>query len=387
MRILFVNGHLKVGGGEKSLLDTLKAIDYTKHQVDLLLFEGYGEYYEQLPPQVNVILCDLNPTFGSFKSVVINALKKKDFRSAYSKFVLTLCNEISPTFMSWFKVLKVTDKKYDCAIAYRVGICAEYVAYCVKASKKYVWWHNGEFNYSDATVTRWNKTLTKLDEIVCVSDSSKKLVTPHFKEKADAMCVIPNMVRADDIVNKSKEKHPYADDGYKIVSLGRMSPEKRMINCVYAMDKLVKLGYDNLKWYLIGDGSEFEEIQNTIKKLKLTEKVICLGRQGNPYPYIADADLFVHPSYVESQGLAVLEAMALLKPCVITRSLGVEEFVVDGENAVMAEQSVDSLVEKIVYMIETGIDKKLMIESQKKTLERFSPEHISKQLEELINRG
>ena len=328
----------------------------------------------------------MTPTFGSVKTAVVNALKKKDFRSAFIKIVMTLSNKFGPSFISWLKILNITDKKYDCAIAYRVGISAEYVAYCIKARKKYVWWHHGEFKYPKPTVERWKKTFKKLDEIVCVSEASKELITPYFPEKTDNMCVVPNMVRADDVVEKSELSHPYTGNKRKIVSLGRMSPEKHMINCVYAMDKLVEMGYGDIEWYLIGDGEEFENVKNTIKELKLTGNVICLGRLGNPYPYIADADLFVHPSYVESQGLAVLEAMALLKPCVITRSLGVEEFVVDGENAVMAEQSVDSLAEKVVYMLETGLDEEVMIESQKKTLAKFSPERISKQLEELINK-
>ena len=34
--ILFVNGHLNVGGVERSLIDTLKHLDYDKFNVDLL---------------------------------------------------------------------------------------------------------------------------------------------------------------------------------------------------------------------------------------------------------------------------------------------------------------------------------------------------------------
>ena len=42
--ILFVNGHLNVGGVERSLVDTLKHLDYNKCSVDLLLLEDADEY-------------------------------------------------------------------------------------------------------------------------------------------------------------------------------------------------------------------------------------------------------------------------------------------------------------------------------------------------------
>lgn len=47
MKILITNGHLGIGGVEKSLVDLLKSIDYSKHQVDLLLFEGLGNIYRK----------------------------------------------------------------------------------------------------------------------------------------------------------------------------------------------------------------------------------------------------------------------------------------------------------------------------------------------------
>ena len=59
------------------------------------------------------------------------------------------------------------------------------------------------------------------------------------------------------------------------------------------------------------------------------------------------ADLFVHPSYVESQGLTVLEAMALGVPCVVTKSRGPCEFIEDGVNGLLTEQSPESLAEEV----------------------------------------
>ena len=61
-RILFINGHLNAGGVERSLVDVLKHMDYTKYAVDLLLLEDIGDYASELPPEVNVLFRDLHNT-------------------------------------------------------------------------------------------------------------------------------------------------------------------------------------------------------------------------------------------------------------------------------------------------------------------------------------
>ena len=52
-KILFINGHLNAGGVERSLVDILKHMDYTKYAVDLLLLEDTGDYAVELPPEVH----------------------------------------------------------------------------------------------------------------------------------------------------------------------------------------------------------------------------------------------------------------------------------------------------------------------------------------------
>ena len=387
MNILIVNGHLMVGGVEKSLVDLLKSIDYSKHKVDLLLFEGYGELAAQVPEEVHVILCDLTPTYGSFFEAIKKSIANRDWRSVFLKIIFTLSSNCGVKFISLMRLLKITPGEYDCAIAYRIGICADYVGYAVKAKKKMVWWHHGEFNYEESQVNRWRKTSLKMDNIVCVSEATKTLITPHFPEKAADIVVVPNMIIQKEIIEKSQVFHPYGKADKRIlVSVGRMSPEKHMIDAVYAMEKLVDMGYSNLIWYLIGDGSERERIEKEISDKKLDGKIVCTGTLENPYPYIADADLFVHPSYVESQGLTVLEAFALGKTCVVTRSLGVEEFVVDGKNAFLAEQSIQSLTEKIDFALTEENCAVLDKEFQKETVKRFSQKHIVESVMQLAER-
>lgn len=60
---------------------------------------------------------------------------------------------------------------------------------------------------------------------------------------------------------------------------------------------------------------------------------------------------FVHPSHVESQGLVVLEAMTLGTPCVVCRSIGTSEFMINEVNGILTEPNEYSLYMGLKQML------------------------------------
>ena len=55
IKILFVCASMKVGGAEKSLVNLLNLIDYSKYDVDLLLLQKQGAFLKQIPEQVKIL--------------------------------------------------------------------------------------------------------------------------------------------------------------------------------------------------------------------------------------------------------------------------------------------------------------------------------------------
>ena len=330
--ILITNGHLNVGGTEKSLINLLHSIDYTQYEVDLLLFEGLGDYLGDVPKEVNIILCDLTGTYGSFLQVLKNNLKSP--KTIYLKMVMTLAGKIDKRTLRFLR----KSKAYDIAIAYRVGTPMDYVSYGVKAKRKYFWWHHGEFYYADDLVHSWQQAALNMDGMVCVSESVKQIVEPYFCSFVKKIMVIPNSLNIPELYRKAEEEKPLDSGQMNIVSVGRFSVEKHMADCVYVAQKLCNSGH-SFRWYLIGDGAEWDSIQALIHENTLEDYIICTGSLKNPYPYIKNADLLVHPSYVESQGLTVLESMALGQLTVCVCSDGVSEFADDGRNRQIKEKA------------------------------------------------
>lgn len=65
---------------------------------------------------------------------------------------------------------------------------------------------------------------------------------------------------------------------------------------------------------MVGDGPLKKELENYTKELKLTNKIIFTGFLGDKgkEKYILDSSIFILPSYTESFGLVLIEAMSYL---------------------------------------------------------------------------
>lgn len=176
-KILFINGHLDSGGCERSLIDVLKKLDYKKYEVDLLLLEHTGDYLEEVPEEVNIKVYSLDNAFGRLVPCLVRAIRKKDWFSFWFRVEYICGTKVSRHFMVCMrKLFKDLRKSYDIVIAYRPGICTELAAFTFQANKKISWWHHGEMNLSYHEIKSLDMAYKKMDSIVAVSNSSKKLL-------------------------------------------------------------------------------------------------------------------------------------------------------------------------------------------------------------------
>lgn len=71
-------------------------------------------------------------------------------------------------------------------------------------------------------------------------------------------------------------------------------------------------------WYIVGYGGDEHLIKEKIKEAGMESRVILLGKQDNPYPFIKGCDIYVQPSRYEGNAVTVREAQILCKPVIIT---------------------------------------------------------------------
>lgn len=346
--ILFINGHMNTGGVEKSLLDILRCLDYERYNVDLLLLEELGDYADEIPPEVHIHLKSLKDTYGSLGKSLWFCIKNRNWFAFKMRIVFLLMKLMGQKAISLAKSMLTGGRHYDCVIGFRPGICTQIAAFAVNADTKIIWWHHGEINVEQHCYLECAKAC---DNVVCVSKSCSDLLFQAFPPIAQKIAVIPNMIDNSYIARKAAEFSPYSrSDVVHIVTLCRLSPEKHVENTIAAAQKLKEVGIA-FQWHLVGDGAKADDLHQAVISAGVAGHVFFEGNQPNPYPYLKCADLFVHPSYVESQGIVILEAMALGVPCVVTKSLGPCEFIQDGVNGLLTEQSPESLSEKVLEIL------------------------------------
>lgn len=383
-KILFVNGHMKVGGVEKSLANLLCALDYKKYDVDLLLLEGGGTYLDHIPHEVNVIVRDTTYTYGPFLQTLANNLIHGRFNAIIHRLTFLLGEKASSLIRHTLKI----NKTYDVAIAYRMGEPAKLVSQIAKANHKVCWWHNGECNYSQNEKQQINKLWNDIDCVVAVSKASKDTIAQTFEITDNRICVIPNIIDKESITHLADTPDPYPKDNkIRIVTLGRLCWEKHIEDVPIIAKKLIESMVPPFIWYIIGDGAKKEEIQRSIIHQDVNHVVKMLGSKDNPYPYLKYADMMVHTSHVEAHCITLLEAMTLGIPCVATKTVLPQDFTHNKENCLLADPTIESQLEKTIEMITNLSEMKRMEEiAQKMVEEKYSSQAIVNLFYSMLNK-
>lgn len=120
-----------------------------------------------------------------------------------------------------------------------------------------------------------------------------------------------------------------------ILSIGRFSHAKNYDNVPDICRRVLSEGITDIRWFLIGYGSDEQLIREKIAEAGMEDNVIILGKRTNPYPYIKACDIYVQPSRYEGKSITVREAQILCKPVAITDYLTAHSQVQDGIDGVI----------------------------------------------------
>ncbi len=121
--------------------------------------------------------------------------------------------------------------------------------------------------------------------------------------------------------------------GLKIMGIFRGAEYKGDYDLINALNTL----YDDLpdlKLILVSKKDTYEKLVRE-NDFKFEHKFFESPSDDVLAELYSSADIFVFPSHIEGYGLPPLEAMACKTPVVTADCLGVRDFVVDGENAIM----------------------------------------------------
>jgi 1,2-diacylglycerol 3-alpha-glucosyltransferase len=169
-----------------------------------------------------------------------------------------------------------------------------------------------------------------------------------------------------------------------VCTSGRIAREKGLDRLLRAFQR-VRERRPEAHLLLVGGGPWERECRALIASLGMEERVRVTGyvTREEVFDCVASADLFVFPSTTDTQGLVVLEAMALGCPALAVRSGAVRDVIRDGENGVLVEPSAEALAEGICRLLGARELRERLAGQARRTAEEFSAGNMAARLSQV----
>ncbi len=364
-KITFLLLHLGYGGIETSTINTANAL-CDKYDVELISFYNLSDNQETKidnritirhlyngEPNRNEFMCKLKG--HKYIAVIKEGIKAVDILMKKKLFVIKsiiACDSKYIISTRWDFSLLLS--KFGSKEAIKIAQEHHYHNNNRKYIKKLKKYHNIDYLFA------LTKTLEKDYKKILKNNKHTKIV------------LVPNMIY--EIPKKEstlKEKN--------IVTVSRLDIGKRNDEIIKAFSKLKE---DNWKLYIIGDGEEYNNLINLVKKLKLEDRVILTGYRNKKEieEYLLKSSLFLMASITEGLPMVLLEAMSYGIPCIAYETAsGTSDIIKDNINGyIIKNRDEKEYIEKIEELINNENLRKTLGNNAKKTARDFSKEQILK---------
>lgn len=352
--ILFLISNLGCGGVQKSFINLLYAFDRKSYSIDVYLLRNTGIYMPMLPKDVNVIHYDVvDMIFDYFPISVMRLLKHSYLRLAVMRiiqFIISRFNRGYGGLLLSKMMSPIINKHYDVAIDEGGQSLLYFMIDKVAAEKKITFFHN---DYS-----KWNFYYSvdkvyypKVDYILTISETCINAMKSYFPNiDKQKFILMENITSVETIYKLSNERiNDMPQSKLRLCTLGRLADQKGIDLAIDAA-KILKDRNMEFVWVFIGDGVPKlkRRYARMVSEYNLCEQIVFLGVRTNPYPYLKQADIMIHPSRYEGKSIALDEIKILCKPVVVTNFSTVYDQFEDHINATICEMNPLSIAEAII---------------------------------------
>lgn len=159
------------------------------------------------------------------------------------------------------------------------------------------------------------------DFIVCCSEGLKKDIIKKERLPVRKVITIENCIDlyGCNVRTKREEIRNMHNIGDEIVfiNVSCFSARKGHTYLIDALRDIKDMGY-NFKCFFAGTGPLEGALRKRSREAELSEEIIFLGHVDNALDYLNASDVFVLPSLFEGLSIALMEAMSIGLPCVVT---------------------------------------------------------------------
>lgn len=312
-KLCFITYQFKTGGVEKLFLNISNKINHNIYLITI--YPHTDEYINSIPDNVKLIT---RPGFIEkiyFKPIqyiifllyllyVINS--KKEYKNL--SFV-NFSDTLSTLFATWF--LAIGNKEKFSWIQLNPRVLSKSKFYKIYS-----------FLYQ------------RMNKIICICNDQRELfhkIFPNISKRLTT--VICNGIVAEqiDVLKTIPLENNYSEEKYilMVARLDMRSKDFYTIIDAYIQNNNIS---DKYKLYFLGEGPDRVAIEKYIKSKEMTQNIVLLGQDVNPYRWMYNAALYIHSSKSEGFGLVIIEAMQCGLPIIATDcEVGPKEILNDNE--------------------------------------------------------
>ncbi|TAJ10891.1 MAG: glycosyltransferase [Nitrospirae bacterium] len=171
-----------------------------------------------------------------------------------------------------------------------------------------------------------------------------------------------------------------------VLCIARFNPLKGVRYLIEAVPLVTEQRPDVCFLFIGATNPEAERsFREFLERRGVADRVRLLGIQPDVRPYLQLCDIFVLPSLAEGLGIALVEAMAMERACVATRTSALPEVVADGRSGILVEPANPSALARsiIELLADPAMRKRMGLEGRKIVSELFDAEKNVLALESL----
>lgn len=357
-KILFALYYMNVGGVEKALLGMLDAMPRETCEVHVALMAPLGGFMQYIPDWVHVHT--IEPFYRNIRLIqhparVIAADLARGRAKAFGDLWAFARAKITGNKKYVVRRLMRGDDalgmEFDLAISYASPheYLDYYVGRYIKARKKAMWIH---FDVSKAFNSRRSimGAMSDADRIFVVSETGRQIFNSKYPALASKTELFRNIISPSAIERDSQQPSAfkYCEGALNIVTVGRLNHEKGQELAIAAIALLRQRGIDAVL-HLVGSGRTELQCRRQALEAGIDDYVRFYGTQVNPYPFMANADLYLQPSLHEGYCITLAEAKVFDAPIVATDFTGAREQLASRSNAIVADDfTTEAIADAIV---------------------------------------
>lgn len=236
-----------------------------------------------------------------------------------------------------------------------------------------------DFPVSDNIFSKYKYNHRNIKKIICVSDTIKTITANSIKDKSKLTTVHSgvdtNKFRDCDKQLLKREFH--LKDEIIIGNTSAIAPHKDYPTFINVAEEILKKK-SNVKFFIIGDGPEKQNIESIIKEKGLETDIILTGFRKDIADVLSSLDIFLITSETEGLGTSIIDAFAAGIPVVATNAGGIPELVEHNKTGYLAKiKDTESIAEGILKIIDNKKFRDNIIAGAKLKLKGFTKENTA----------